>query len=73
MNVVDSALITINASNGIEVCTETMWENATKLGIPKMLVVNGLDRDHTKFDDILTLAKKRFGENVFPMQIPMDP
>ena len=40
LSVVDLAIITIHASNGIEVCTETMWSNATKLGIPKMLVVN---------------------------------
>ena len=73
LSVVDSAVITIHASNGIEVCTETMWDNATELGIPKMLVVNGLDREHTKFDEILTKAKKRFGENVFPMQIPINP
>ena len=49
-----------------------MWDNATKIRI-KMLVVNGLDREHTKFNEILTKAKKRFGENVFPMQIPINP
>ena len=73
LGVVDLALIMIHASNGIEVCTETMWNNATSLGIPKMLVVNGLDREHTKFDEILIKAKKKFGENVFPMQIPVNP
>ena len=73
LSVVDLAIITIHASNGIEVCTETMWSHATKLGIPKMLVVNGLDREHTKFEEILAQAKKRFGDNVFPMQIPVNP
>ena len=48
MSVVDMAIITIHATNGIEVGTETMWSNADKLGIPKMLVVNGLDREHVK-------------------------
>jgi len=73
LSVVDLALITIHAVNGIEVCTETMWNHATKLGIPKMLIVNGLDREHTKFDDILAQAKRRFGNNVFPMQLPVNP
>ena len=73
LGVVDLALISIHAVNGIEVCTETMWAHATNLGIPKMLVVNGLDREHTKFEEILTQAKKRFGDNVFPMQIPVNP
>jgi len=70
--VVDMAVVTIHAVNGIEVGTETMWGNATELGIPKVLVVNGLDREHTKFDDILKEAKERFGRNVFPMQLPVN-
>ena len=70
--VVDMAVVTIHAVNGIEVGTETMWSTATELGIPKVLVVNGLDREHTKFDDILKQAKERFGRNVFPMQLPVN-
>ena len=72
MSVVDMAIITIHATNGIEVGTETMWSNADKLGIPKMLVVNGLDREHVKFESILQQARKRFGNNVFPMQLPVN-
>ena len=72
LSVVDLAIITIHAVNGIEVCTETMWNHATKLGIPKMLIVNGLDREHAQFDSILTQARKRFGNNIFPMQLPVN-
>ena len=72
LSVVDMAVITIHAVNGVEVCTETMWNHASQLGIPKMLVVNGLDREHTKFDTILEQARKRFGNNVFPMQLPVN-
>jgi elongation factor G len=49
-----------------------MWNHATKLGIPKMLVVNGIDREHTKFDTILAQVRSRFGNNVFPMQLPVN-
>ena len=70
--VVDMAAVLIHAVNGIEVGTETMWATATELGIPKVLVVNGFDREHTKFDDILNQAKKRFGKNVLPMQLPVN-
>lgn len=72
LGVVDMAVITIHAVNGVEVCTETMWNHASKLGIPKMLVVNGLDREHTKFEKVLEQARKRFGNNVFPMQLPVN-
>ncbi len=70
--VVDMAIITVHAVNGVEVCTETMWHHASKLGIPKMLVINGLDREHTNFENILGQARKRFGDNVFPMQLPIN-
>ncbi|MBT5114636.1 MAG: GTP-binding protein, partial [Candidatus Marinimicrobia bacterium] len=72
LSVVDLALITIHAVNGVEVGTETMWNQATKLGIPKILVVNGLDREHTRFDEILAQARRRFGNNVFPMMFPVN-
>ncbi len=71
--VVDLAVIVIHATQGIEVGTEQMWDEATKLGIPKILVVNGLDREHTKFEEILEKARERFGRNVFPMQLPVNP
>ena len=41
LNVVDLSVITIHSCNGVEVGTESMWNQATKLGIPKMLVING--------------------------------
>tara|TARA_B100000579_G_scaffold333422_1_gene283865 strand:- start:221 stop:2296 length:2076 start_codon:yes stop_codon:yes gene_type:complete len=72
LGVVDMAAVLIHAVNGIEVGTESMWRTASDLGIPKVLVINGLDREHTKYDDILNQAKKRFGKSVFPMQLPVN-
>tara|TARA_B100000287_G_scaffold83013_1_gene75722 strand:- start:1656 stop:3731 length:2076 start_codon:yes stop_codon:yes gene_type:complete len=72
LGVVDMAAVLIHAVNGIEVGTELMWSTASDLGIPKILVINGLDREHTKYDEILNQAKERFGKNVFPMQLPVN-
>ena len=72
LGVVDMAAVLIHAVNGIEVGTESMWRTASDLGIPKVLVINGLDREHAKYDDILNQAKKRFGKSVFPMQLPVN-
>ena len=69
---VDMAAVIIHGVNGIEVGTENMWRTSAELGIPKVLVVNGLDREHTKFNGILNQAKERFGKNVFPMQLPVN-
>jgi len=70
--VVDMAVVLLQAVNGVEVGTEQVWSFASKNNIPKVLVVNGLDREHTKFDDILNNAKGHFGKNVFPMQLPVN-
>ena len=73
LSVVDMAVLTIHAVNGVEVGTETMWNHASKLCIPKVLVINGMDREHASFEKILAEAKTQFGNNVFPMQIPVNP
>ena len=70
--VVDMAVVVVHAVNGVEVGTEMMWDIANKYGIPKVLVVNGLDREHTHFEEALAKAKSRFGNNVFPMQFPVN-
>ena len=70
--VVDMAVVLLQAVNGVEVGTEQVWSFASKNNIPKVLVANGLDREHTKFDDILNNAKGHFGKNVFPMQLPVN-
>ena len=70
--VVDMAVVLLHSVNGIEVGTEQVWSFASKNNIPKVLVINGLDREHTKFDDILKQAKDHFGKNVFPMQLPVN-
>ncbi len=71
--VVDMALVVVSAVNGVEVGTEQMWSYATKNNIPKIIVVNGLDREHVDFTHVLQQCRDRFGHNVFPMQIPVDP
>ena len=70
--VVDMAVVLLHAANGVEVGSEQVWSYATKNNIPKVLVVNGLDREHTKFDEIVQQTKDHFGKNVFPMQLPVN-
>ena len=70
--VVDMAVVLLHAVNGVEVGSEQVWSYATKNNIPKVLVINGLDREHSKFDEILQQTKDHFGKNVFPMQLPIN-
>ena len=72
LRVSDSALVTINATQGVEVGTEVVWEYAERYQLPKILVVNGLDKEHTDFDELLGAIRTRFGKKVFPMTIPVN-
>ncbi len=72
LNVADLALVVINASNGIGVGTELMWEYASNYGLPKIIVVNGLDKEKVDFDSLVADIRARFGAAIFPLQVPID-
>ncbi len=70
--VVDMAAVVVSAVNGVEVGTEQVWDHATRNEIPKIIIINGLDREHVNFGQVLKQCKERFGHNVFPMQLPVN-
>lgn len=71
LRVGDFALIVINAAHGLGVGTDAAWEYATHFGLPKILVINGLDKPNVKFDDILENTREHFGPKVFPLAVPL--
>jgi elongation factor G len=73
LRVGDFALVVANASNGAELGTDQVWEYATGYGIPKMIVVNGADRENVNFDEVLEDLRSHFGSQVFPMTLPINP
>jgi elongation factor G len=73
LRVGDFALVVANASNGAELGTDQVWEYATGYGIPKMIVVNGADRENVDFDKVLDDLREHFGNQVFPMTLPINP
>ncbi|MBC8213762.1 MAG: elongation factor G [Candidatus Marinimicrobia bacterium] len=74
LRVADFAAVVVSATGGIEVGTELAWDFTEKdYSIPKMLIVNLLDRDNANFDNVLAQAQSRFGNKVFPIQIPINP
>jgi len=50
-----------------------VWNYATNYGIPKMIVVNALDKENVDFDAVVNQARERFGRHVFPLSVPMNP
>lgn len=72
LRVADFAVIVVHANHGVGVGTDQVWKRATGYGIPKMFVVNALDKEHTDFDATLAQIRSRFGDRVFPMTLPVN-
>ena len=72
LRVGDAALVVVDAVQGVQVGTDQVWEFAMNFEIPKILVINGFDKEYADFDHVLAQVKERFGKNVFPMNIPVN-
>jgi elongation factor G len=73
LRVGDFALIVIHAIHGVAPGTDAVWKYATEYNIPKIIVVNGFDREETNFEKILAQAREHFGDRVFPLTLPVNP
>lgn len=72
LKVADTALMVINAQNGVDVGAEIQWRWTKKMNVPVMFVVNQLDHEKANFDTTLQQLKEYFGANVLPFQYPLN-
>src|SRR5438132_7683907 len=71
LRVADAALVVVTAEKGGEVGTEPTWQYADERNLPRMVLINKLDRENTSFDQALESLRKRFGLKVVPLQLPI--
>lgn len=69
----DFALVVVQANHGVGVGTDLVWKTATEFGIPKMIVLNGLDREDVDFEKALAQVQEHFGSRILPMSVPLNP
>ncbi len=72
LKVADTALMILNARNGVEVGTELIWEYIEKNETPTILVINQLDHEKADYETTLEQAVARFGNRVIPFQFPVN-
>ena len=70
LRVSDTALMTLNAQQGIEVGTEILWRYLNTYNKPTLFIVNQVDHPKADFEKCLEEAKHHFGEKVVPVQYP---
>lgn len=68
---VDSAVIVVCATSGVQVGTEQCWKLAEEAGLPRICFVNKMDRENADFDSILEDLRGKFGKRVLPLQLPL--
>ncbi|MEP6595331.1 MAG: elongation factor G [Ginsengibacter sp.] len=73
LRVSDTAVMLLNASAGVEVGTDVIWEYTEKLKTPMIFVVNQLDHPKADFTKTVQEAKNHFGNNVVIVQYPINP
>jgi len=71
LKAVDSALLLVCGVAGVEVGTEKVWEMMEELGLPRMIVVNKLDRENASFSRTVNEIQQFFGRQAIPVQIPI--
>ncbi len=72
LKVADTAMVIVNASQGVEVGTELVWDYITDFKTPAIFVINQLDHEKADFETSLDQVKSRFGSKVLPFQFPVN-
>ena len=71
LRVVDSALITVCGVNGVEIQTEKTWQFCKDYNLPRVFVINKLDRENSDFNKAVESIHKKLDRKAIPVQIPM--
>ncbi|GAA0790061.1 elongation factor G [Marinobacterium sediminicola] len=71
LRVLDGAVVVLCASSGVQPQTETVWRQANKYEVPRMVFVNKMDRAGADFFMVESQLKKRLGAVTVPINIPI--
>lgn len=71
MMAAEAALAVVDGVAGVEVQTERVWGFAEQFRMPRMIVINKLDRDNSSFSRTLDSLTEAFGREVVPVHLPV--
>lgn len=69
LRVLDGAVVVFCGTSGVEPQSETVWRQANKYGVPRIVYVNKLDRQGANFLRVVEQIKKRLGHTPVPLQL----
>jgi len=71
LHAVDAAVVVVNGSTGVEPQTRQAWRYCDELGIPRLIFVAGMDKEHASWDAALGSVRRAFGTSVIPVLTPI--
>ena len=71
LRVTEGAVILVCAASGVEVGTEQMWSDTEKGNLPRLILVNKMDRDNADFLSTLKGTQSRLSPRCLPVQLPI--
>ena len=71
MRVAEGAIIVVCAASGVEVGTEQVWSYCEEAKLPRLILVNKMDRENADFYRTLGQLQSKFGSKCVPMQLPI--
>ncbi|MBG4770515.1 elongation factor G [Pseudomonas aeruginosa] len=69
LRVLDGAVVVFCGTSGVEPQSETVWRQANKYGVPRIVYVNKMDRQGANFLRVVEQIKKRLGHTPVPVQL----
>jgi len=71
LRAVDAGVIVVSATSGVEVGTERVWGMMDEFELPRIVIINKLDRENSDFDRTVASLHEFFGRQAVPVQIPI--
>src|SRR6476660_2690081 len=71
LRVLDGAVTLLDSVAGVEPQTETVWRQADRYGVPRIIFANKMDRVGADFDRCMRMIRDRLTKRAFPLQIPV--
>jgi elongation factor G len=71
LRVLDGAVTLLDSVAGVEPQTETVWRQADRYGVPRIIFANKMDRTGADFDRCMRMIKDRLSRDAFPLQLPV--
>jgi len=71
LRVLDGAVTLLDSVAGVEPQTETVWRQADRYKVPRLIFANKMDRVGADFDRCMRMIKDRLTRNAYPIQLPV--